>query len=153
MTSPKRQPLNRHKKGWATRRRKRKAELKRIEAEAAKLKPELDKLFEGTPAVSTDTANDNKLTAQAAATNSIPRSEAVDAVGRTLEMHRDEQIACFLADMVAMRQMGGMKGHFPIMVSRSQIEAIEEFLTDHGYSGFGKGSGSLMSVSTKPQAA
>lgn len=64
-------------------------------------------------------------------------------------LHRDEQLCCFVADIAAMRR-AGWPSHAPAIISRSQIEAIEGFLQDLGYSMFGKGSGLLMAVSTKP---
>jgi len=72
-----------------------------------------------------------------------------DALLRMAMMHRDDQLCGFLGDMNAMRMMR-MPAHAPMMLSRAQAEAIEEFLIDHGYSLFGKGSGAFASVSTKP---
>jgi hypothetical protein len=60
-----------------------------------------------------------------------------DAVISLLAIHRDEQLACFMADMQCIRRMG-MPVHAPIMISRSQIEAIEDFLGEQGFSMFGR---------------
>lgn len=62
---------------------------------------------------------------------------AGDAIMRTIIMQRNEQLCCFLADMSAVRrfQMGGHK-HAPLMVTRSQIEAVEDFLREQGFSEF-----------------
>lgn len=76
-----------------------------------------------------------------------------DAIDRTNERHRDEQLLAFMGDLAAARQSGNCNGHYPWLVSRPQIGAIEDFLSLHGYSAWGKGSGALMSVSTKPTTA
>lgn len=61
-----------------------------------------------------------------------------DAILRTVVLHRDEQLCCFLGDMQALRQMAGIPCFAPFTISRSQIEAIEDFLTEQGYSPFGR---------------
>lgn len=62
---------------------------------------------------------------------------AGDAILRTVMLHRDEQLSCFMADMRLMRHLG-MPPYAPISVTRSQIEAIEDFLTESGFTEFGR---------------
>lgn len=92
----------------------------------------------------TDTANDNK------AQSSQTRHSEIDGIARTIELHREEMLLGFMGDMNAIRQTRKGNDHHPMFLSRAQAEAIESFLIDHGYSPWGKGSGMLMSVSTKP---
>lgn len=76
--------------------------------------------------------------AQAMPDPNAAHQSPVDAIARTLDMHRDEQLCGFLGDMSAARRSGQMVGHFPVMLSRSQAEAIEQWLVEQGYSAFGK---------------
>lgn len=66
-----------------------------------------------------------------------PETAGGDAILRTVMMHRDEQLCCFMGDMAALRRMGGSR-FMPVVISRSQIEAIEDFLADQGFSMFGR---------------
>jgi hypothetical protein len=60
-----------------------------------------------------------------------------DAVLRTIEIHRKEQLCGFMGDMTVMRGMRHGSDHMPVMVSWAQAEAIETFLAEHGFSSFG----------------
>lgn len=113
--SRKRRPKSVYAKGWATRRRK-----------ASILTQHDDHLM----------GQQNMPVPQVAQTS---RSEmaAGDGIIRTLRIARDEQICCFLAEMAAIRRMGSPTPFGPIMVSRSQIDAIEDFLAEHGCTQFG----------------
>jgi len=69
----------------------------------------------------------------------IPPSSpsAIDAIENTLRLQRDEQLCGFMADLLFVRQHVRGPVHAPMVVTRSQIDAIEEFLSEHGYSAFG----------------
>jgi hypothetical protein len=59
-----------------------------------------------------------------------------DALSRTISMHRNAQLCAFLGDLVSIRGKGGWRDFLPIMVSKPQIEAIEDFLLRSGYTIF-----------------
>lgn len=80
----------------------------------------------------TDTANDNK--AQPSQTH---RSE-IDGIARTIELHRDEMLLGFMGDMNAIRSQRRGTDHHPIMLSRAQAEAIEQYLNEQGYTPWGR---------------
>lgn len=61
-----------------------------------------------------------------------------DAIMRTILMHRDEQLCCFLAEVATIRRQPSVGAYMPLMISRSQVDAIESLLEEHGYSGWGK---------------
>jgi hypothetical protein len=87
-----------------------------------------------TPISETEThRSDNAATA-----NGV--NAAFDAISRNNEMHRDELLLGFMGDMSAMRRITN-SGHYPVMVSRAQAEAIESFLDEHGYSPWGRSTG------------
>ncbi len=139
-TSSKR-PKSVLRKAWETRRKN--------EKHRASLEGQMNKVFFGDNA---DTSKLPGLASLSQATKTLgtetPRSEnaatvggvnaAFDAVARTIEMHRDEMLLGFMGDMSAMRSTNGRTGHHPIMLSKAQANAIEEFLSLHGYSAWGK---------------
>jgi len=130
-----------YSKGWETRRRNAALAQPNRSVEGMTANELTEALKACATTAAQDTASDNSR-----------RHSEVDAISRTLDLHRDEQLCGFLGDMSAMRSMGSLRGHYPVMISRAQVEAIEGFLSDHGYGPFGKGSGILASVSTDPVA-
>lgn len=84
--------------------------------------------------------------------NSRLRSE-VDGIARTIELHRDEMLLGFLGDMAAVRGMRPYNDHHPMLVSRAQAEAIEQFLTEQGYSPWGRRSGAAGDQNAVEKAA
>lgn len=131
----KKRPKSVFAKGWATRRRNQ--ELlngpgEKIQGIAA---------IPATPESNADPRNPNMA------------QSPIDAIARTLDMHRDEQLCCFLAEMSTMRRTGALQGHFPIMLSRSQAEAIEGWLTEYGYSPFGRRTEGCSSTAPTTKAA
>lgn len=125
----KKRPSSVLRKAWATRRAK-----KDLANEIAKsMKPQLTAALQSqdTPTSETETRRSDN----AAEANGV--NPAFDAVFRTIEMHRDEMLLGFLGDMAAMRRVT-TSGHYPVMVSRAQAEAIETFLEEHGYSPWGR---------------
>lgn len=162
-----RRPKNIYAKGWETRRRR---------AEAAKEARELilsmgatlEKAAAGTkgwkPITMTDTARMEMPSTTAIGASEAPGANQAsqdrpseinggDALLHMSTLHRDEQLCSFIGTIDFIRKLPGVPTYMPITVSRTSIEAIEDFLRDHGYSAFGKGSGLLMSVSTNPKAA
>lgn len=121
-----RRPKKIYAKGWETRRRR---------AEAAKEAKELILSMGATlekAAESTQTQGWQPVKPAQAGEVS-----AGDAIMRTIIMHRDEQLCCFLAEVSTIRRQG-VPAYAPLMVSRSQVEAIESLLEEAGYSQFGK---------------
>lgn len=80
----------------------------------------------------------------------LDASTQQDVVIALLNQVRTEQLCSFVAEMAAVRRMAGAN-YNPVIVSRMQAEAIEEFLVELGYGVFGKGSGPMATVSTDPQ--
>lgn len=138
--SRRRRPKSIYAKGWETRR------LRKI-ARDAYLEEATGALSNALGAVTSDPKAAQAAgwtpvnVAEAAMMTSDPnvRSEISggDALLRLTTLHRDEQLSCFMADMAAMRRMG-MPSHAPVIITRSQIEAIEDFLAEHGVSMFGR---------------
>lgn len=122
------------------------SDLMKQVAPMLKSPPGLASLAQGTQQTS------QTATLRSEANGINPEYNPAAEIAHVLDLHRTEQLCAFLGDISALRQNGQMKGHYPIMVSRTQINAVEDFLRDHGYGPWGKGSGSLMSVSTKPTA-
>lgn len=69
--------------------------------------------------------------------STIQSRSDVDALLTTYRLNRDDQLCCFVADMQAIRRQG-LPNHAPVMLTRTQAEAIEDFLSEHGFSVFGK---------------
>lgn len=131
----KRRPKGVYAKGWATRRLRKVAREAYLE-EAGSMVKAIASQLPKPPADwnPTTVAEAALMGAGAAPSEGASRGDAVISL---LAIHRDEQLACFMADMQCMRRMG-MPSHAPIMVSRSQIEAIEDLLGELGYSMFGR---------------
>lgn len=123
------------RKAWATRRAN--AKLDKFwgveKAEPANL-PGIAGLAKATPTSETETRRSEAATAGGL-------NEAFEALARNNVMHRDEMLLGFMGDMSAMRRVTN-SGHHPVMVSRAQAEAIESFLDEHGYSPWGRSTGS-----------
>lgn len=73
--------------------------------------------------------------AKSTSISQIPPSDA--AVLRLLEQMRNEQLNCFMADMESIRRSDA-PAFVPITVTRTQADAIEQFLSEYGYSAFGQ---------------
>jgi hypothetical protein len=150
VVSRKKRPKSVYSRGWETRRRNQEA-LRSLHLTSEGHKAFSNKIVKGlqqavattglvTQSPSDDHSNDNRREVSAG-----------DAILRTVMIHRDEQLCCFVAEMMTLRRQG-VPSHAPMMVSRSQCEAIEDLLAELGYSMFGKGSGASSVVSNKPTA-
>lgn len=119
----KRRPISMYLKGWETRRRNQERK-------------------QGVPAqnVSNNAPGNPNLTTGLAtpfpSDRKVEQVSAGEAIIRMSRIHRDEQLCCFLGDMQTMRRHSP-PNHAPVMLTRSQAEAIEVFLTEQGFSMFG----------------
>lgn len=133
----KRRPKSVYAKGWETRRAN-KAALEEFlgQKTVQALKKGLAPLTNDPDAAKA--AGWSPVTvAEAAQMGAVHSEQRGDAVISLLAIHRDEQLCCFLADIMQLRKCG-MPAHAPIMVTRSQVEALEDFLTEHGVTMFGR---------------
>lgn len=124
------------KKAWETRRRNAGVKPLTIDRDGflKGLGTELRNLNEGLP---TQSGAMEPKNAQASPT---PRSDNPDPIAALLDQFRDEQLCSFVAEIAAIRHMQGPNSHQPIMLSRPQAEAIEDFLVSEGYGPFGRSS-------------
>jgi hypothetical protein len=116
-------------KGWETRRRNAKAKASEEKKSAVETQSMNEAIFG-------DNAQPMKKY-----WNSEPRPaegevSSGDALLHMALLHRNESLCQYVAEIQTIRRLS-IPVHAPIMISRSQAEAIEEFLIEHGFSMFG----------------
>lgn len=139
VVSRKKRPKSVYSRGWETRRRNQERENAADvwAAQAALNEISRHEKLSATTMRGASTEPGANLNTTGTATPSRSEASGGDALLRMRIMHRDDQLCGFVAEMATMRRMS-KNDHMPLMMARAQLEAIEDFLIESGFTPFGR---------------